>query len=70
MRSNRKLLIDQIDALPDSAIDKLLEFVSFQRYNFGLFDDDTDYLNSVPGISESIIKGMNTPVEECFETIE
>ena len=68
--SRKEFLMTQIDSLPDSVIEKVLEFVSFQRYSLGLFDDDTDYLNSIPGMAESIIQGLETPVHECFEVLE
>ncbi|MCL1994603.1 MAG: hypothetical protein FWG63_00180 [Defluviitaleaceae bacterium] len=29
------------------------------------FANETEYLTSIPGMDESIIKGMNTPVSEC-----
>ena len=29
--------------------------------------EETMYLLSIPGMRESIIEGMNTPVEECFD---
>jgi len=60
----------QIDSLPDSVVEKVLEFISFQRYSLGLFDNDVDYLNSIPGMAESIVQGMKTPIHECFETLE
>ena len=28
---------------------------------------ETLYLQSIPGMKESIIEGMNTPIEECSE---
>ena len=28
--------------------------------------DDTTYLESIPGMKESIIEGMNTPLDECI----
>ncbi len=31
---------------------------------------ETLYLTSIPGMRESIIEGMNTPVGECLEEIE
>ena len=68
--SRKELLMTQIDSLPDSVIEKTLEFVSFQRYSLGLFENDTDYLNSIPGMSESIVQGLKTPIHECFETLE
>lgn len=27
---------------------------------------ETEYLTSIPGMAESIIKGGNTPLEECL----
>ena len=68
--SGKELLMTQIDSLPDPVIEKVLEFISFQRYRLGLFDNDTDYLNSIPGMAESIVQGMETPIHECFETLE
>lgn len=31
---------------------------------------ETLYLHSVPGLKESIIEGMKTPVEECDEELD
>jgi prevent-host-death family protein len=31
------------------------------------FIQETLYLTSIPGMRESIIKGINTPVEKCYE---
>ena len=30
---------------------------------------ETMYLLSIPGMRESIIEGLNTPVEECFDEV-
>jgi len=32
------------------------------------YDNDTDYLNAIPGMAEKLIRGMNTPLSEC-ETV-
>lgn len=29
------------------------------------YDNDTDYLNAIPGMTEKLIEGMNTPLSEC-----
>jgi len=29
------------------------------------YDNDTDYLNAIPGMAEKLISGMNTPLSEC-----
>jgi hypothetical protein len=68
--SRKELLMTQIDSLHDPVVEKVLEFISFQRYSLGLFENDSDYLNSIPGMAESIVQGMKTPVHECFETLE
>ena len=31
---------------------------------------ETLYLSSIPGMRESIIKGLKTPVEDCFEELD
>ena len=32
--------------------------------------EETLYLSSIPGLRESIIKGMKTDIEDCDETLE
>ena len=66
-KSNRDYAKTQIDALPDNAVEKVIEFISFQRFSLGLFDDDDDddYLASIPGMTESIKEGLATPLSEC-----
>ncbi|MCL2088479.1 MAG: hypothetical protein FWH14_03260 [Oscillospiraceae bacterium] len=64
---NRDYMKSQIDVLPENILEKLQEYIIFQRFNIGLFDNDTDYLESIPGMAESIRIGMNTPISECFE---
>ncbi len=31
---------------------------------------ETLYLSSIPGMKESIIKGLNTPIKDCFEELD
>ncbi|MDR2558359.1 MAG: hypothetical protein LBC86_02275 [Oscillospiraceae bacterium] len=68
--SNRDYARTQIDTLPEDIIEKLVEFISFQKFNLGLYDNDTDYLNSVPGMTEKIKNGMDTPLSECVPLSE
>jgi hypothetical protein len=60
----------QLDSLPESAIENILEFIRFQRFTLGLYDDDTDYLMSIPGMADKIKDGMNTPLSECIPLAE
>jgi hypothetical protein len=68
--SNREYARTQIDTLPEDIIEKLVEFISFQKFTLGLYDNDTDYLNSVPGMTDKIKNGMNTPLSECVPLSE
>ena len=63
--NNREYVMEQIKMLPDSAVEKVMEFVSFQKYSLGLFESDDDYLASIPGMTESIKEGLATPLSEC-----
>jgi hypothetical protein len=68
--SNREYAKTQIDILPDNAVEKVIEFISFQRYSLGLFENDDDYLASIPGMTESIKDGLSTPLSECVPLSE
>lgn len=68
--TNREYVKKQIDSLPDSVVDKVQEYIVFQRFSVGLFDSDTDYLNAIPGMSESIKKGIKTPLKDCVPLSE
>ena len=63
--TNREYIKTQIDTLPEGVLDKISEFITFQRFTLGLYDNDTDYLMSVPGMAEIIKEGLNTPLSEC-----
>ena len=68
--SGRDYAKTQLDILPDDVVDKVIEFIAFQKFNIGMYDNDTDYLNSIPGMTEKIIAGMNTPLSECISMDE
>ena len=55
----------QLDVLPENVVDKVIEFISFQRFSLGLYDDDDEYLASIPGMTASIKEGLATPLSEC-----
>lgn len=68
--TNREYAKTQIDVLPEKTIEKIVEFISFQKYRLGLFDNDTDYLMSIPGMADKIKDSMNTPLSECVPLSE
>jgi len=58
---NRDYVKAQIDILPEIAIQKIIEFISFQKY---LHSNDTEYLTSIPGMVESIRAAASEPLED------
>jgi len=61
---SREILKRDIDLLPDEALEDLQRYVFMQKFYFDVFDNDTDYLNSIPGMAEKIISGMREPLSE------
>jgi hypothetical protein len=56
----------QLDTLPESIIEKVLEFIFFQKFSNDLIESDEDYFASVPGMKEIIMEGLTTPLSECI----
>ena len=67
--SSRDYIISQLDTLPEPVLDKVQEFIMFQRFSMGVFESDTEYLQSIPGMTESIKKGKATPISECLDSV-
>ena len=53
----------QIDALPEQAVAKVVEFIAFQRFSMG-FENDTDYLLSIPGMLDKIETASSQPTSQ------
>ena len=68
--SNLEYAKSQLDTLPENTLEKVIEFISFQRFSLGLFEDDTKYLSSIPRMMEIIKEGMDTPLSECVPLSE
>jgi len=65
----RETVKREIDVLPEDTLRLVREFIVFQKYR-AVLDDDTAYLNSIPGMAESIREGLATPVSECVPLSE
>lgn len=70
-RNNLYSLVDQVAASHEPVL------ISGKRSNAILIAEDdwrsiqeTLYLLNIPGMRESIIEGMNTPVDECDDEVE
>jgi hypothetical protein len=64
--SNREYAIAQIELLSEDALERVIEFISFQKW---LSEDDDEYLASIKGMTESIKEGLATPVSECLDSV-
>jgi hypothetical protein len=62
----RESLKNEIDTLSDEALNAVRDFLLFQKYRDILEMDDLTYLNTIPGITDSIIEGIKTPLSECI----
>ena len=60
----------QLNELPESVVNKVIEFIAFQRFSLGHLDSDTDYLMSIPGMAESIHAGGAELIEDCIPVEE
>ena len=63
---SRDTLKKDIDLLPNEALADLHRYVALQKFYFGVYEDDTDYLNSIPNMAEKIISGMHEPLSESI----
>ena len=61
---NREILKKDIDLLPEEALEDLQKYVLMQKFYFNAFENDTDYLNSIPGMAKKIISAMQEPLSE------
>ena len=56
----------EIDTLPNDVLYAVRDFLLFQKYRNIIEMDDTTYLNSIPGMADSINDGIQTPLSECI----
>jgi hypothetical protein len=63
--SSREYVKAQINALPDSVVEKVQEFIAFQKFSLGIYDSDDEYFAAIPGMTESIKEGLATPLSDC-----
>jgi hypothetical protein len=67
---SREYIKTQIDTLPDNALERISDFIMYQRFTLGLYDDETEYVMSMPGMAQKIKDGLNAPLSECVPLSE
>jgi hypothetical protein len=68
--TDRDYIKTQIDILPDTELKKLIEFIAFRKYSLGIYNNDTEYLASIPGMVESIKVAASEPLENGVSASE
>jgi hypothetical protein len=61
----RESVKSEIDTLSDDILYAVRDFILFQKYRDILEMGDTAYLNSIPGMADSIKEGIKTPLSDC-----
>ena len=64
--SSREYMKAQAETLPEQVIEKVLEFISFQKFSLDLPFSDQDYLESIPCMNQVLTEGLATPLSECI----
>jgi len=62
----RDYMKTQADILPEQVIEKVLEFISFQKFSLDLPYSDQEYLESIPAMNDILNEGLATPLNECI----
>jgi hypothetical protein len=63
--TSRELAITYISTLPDSTVDRILDYILYQKYIADKENDEEVDIESIPTMMEIIDNGINTPWEEC-----
>jgi len=69
--NTRDYIIQQVDILPEGILEKIREFIRFQRFSMGLYENDMpdidqNYLESIPKMNAILKEGLATPLSECL----
>ena len=67
--STREYVKTQIDTLSDGMIARVVEFIAFQKFCSG-YADETDYLTSIPGMTEKIEAASKEPISNGISVSE
>jgi len=62
----RESIKTEIDTLSDDALREVRDFLLFQKYRELLEMDDNTYLNTIPGMADSIKEGSKEALSDCI----
>ena len=66
---NRDMIKKEIDSLPDSVIEKLQEFIEFQKFSISLFDYERTNIRDIAEASISSIGFWDNQDDEVWDHV-
>jgi hypothetical protein len=63
------IINQEINTLPLLSQKEVLDFVLFLKNRLST-ETDTDYLSNNADSKQAIIDGLNTPLDQCFESLD
>ena len=67
--SNRDYVKSEIDTLPDSVIEKLREFIIFQKFSLNFINNDKEALRDIEAASFSSTDFWDNPDDEVWNHV-
>ena len=67
--SSREYIKSEIDILPDTVIAKLQEFISFQKFTLGVFENDKKLIHDIAAASMSSTDFWDNPDDEVWDYV-
>lgn len=63
--AKKDILKKEIDTLSEDLLGEVIDFVGYLKMKKGIYENDTDYLESIPMVKESILDGEKEKIEDC-----
>ena len=67
--SSREYIKNEIDTLPDTMIEKIQEFIIFQKFSLGLFEHDKRIIRDIAGASISSTDFWDNSDDEVWDNV-
>jgi len=64
--SSREYMKAQAEILPEHVVEKVLEFIAFQKFSLDLPYSDQEFLESIPAMNQILTEGLATPLSDCI----
>jgi hypothetical protein len=66
---NREYIKNEIDALPDFVLEKVRDFIDFQKFSLGWLEHDQESIRDLVAASESSTGFWDNPDDEVWDHV-